>query len=281
MIHADLHIHTHYSDGAHSPAYLAEMARDRGVELISLTDHDTLEGLPEKRAAAEREGLLFVSGWEVSAYVGDVKVHVLGYGCEQKEEYRAFAEERKRSSLIRAEESLKKANALLGLHVTLEDALRERKKEDVPLHTMHVVHAVARKLNMKRGKVYETYFAGGMPAYSGYGRPSPEEAIEVIHACGGIAVLAHPGRIPMEHGAREELMDRLVERGLNGIECTHTQHTEGETEYFLSYAGARGLLKTGGSDFHAEGTERAIGSPPFYADDALLAALKLRPLGSK
>ena len=107
---ADLHIHTYYSDGKYPPEELARRAKAAGLSLISLTDHDSLAGLNEKRAAAEGEGLSFVSGWEVSAYEGEAKVHVLGYGCLPDAAYEDFLEERRRGALARAESVLQGAD---------------------------------------------------------------------------------------------------------------------------------------------------------------------------
>ena len=272
---ADLHIHTYYSDGRHTPKEIAAMAKARGIGLLSMTDHDSMDGLQEKRAAAEREGLLFVSGWEVSAYAG-CKVHVLGYKCEKNAIYDEFLRERKEGALRRAEDILQKANAYLNIHVTVEDAVSEMAVKDSPLHTMHLVRAVAKKTGRDPLELYPALFDVGKPAYSEIGRPSPFDALEVIHKTGGIAVLAHPARIQKGEEDKLALMDALVERGLDGIEWIHSQHTPKETEYFGRYAEERGLLKTGGSDFHALGSSREIGLPPFEPDERLSAALGLR-----
>ncbi len=272
---ADLHIHTYYSDGLCPPREIARLAKENGAALISMTDHDSMDGLAEKKAAAEEAGLLFVSGWEVSAYAG-CKVHVLGYNCRKNATYDAFLQERKESALLRAADILKKANACLGIHATLEDALAEMTVKDAPLHTMHVVRAVGKKANIPFRDLYGELFDVGKPAYSEIGRPSPFDALEVIHKTGGIAVLAHPGRIGMEEGEKRKLMDALTDRGLDGIECVHSQHTLEETERFRRYADGRGLLKTGGSDFHAVNSPRRIGYPVFEPDEKLLVALGLR-----
>lgn len=269
---ADLHIHTLYSDGAYPPEEIARRAREAGMELISMTDHDSMEGIAEKRAAAEKYGLRFVSGWEVSSYEGD-KVHVLGYRCSAGEEYYAFLEKRRTGALLRARDMIEKANAYLGLNVSMEEVEREHIKKSAPLHTMHVVGAFAKRLSKKPMQCYEALFEKGKPAYSDLWRPSPYEAIEVIHACGGLAVLAHPGRIRLEASAREALMNGLTGSGLDGIECFHTSHTEKETEYFKAYAARNGLLVTGGSDFHKDGGKRILGLPKFYASEELLSAL--------
>lgn len=277
---ADLHVHTIYSDGKYSPDEIASRAKEAGVELLSMTDHDSMEGLEEKRSAALRAGLRFVSGWEVSSYADVGKVHILGYNCKREGAYESFLKERKEGALIRASDVIQKANAYFGCALTLEDAEREHLKKEAPLHTMHVVRAYARVLNTGKnalkiglGDLYLQFFSKGKPAYSDLCRPSPEDAIGVIHAAGGIAVLAHPGRIDEGCGARRALMEKLCANGLDGIECTYTTHTAEETAYFKQFAAAHGLLETGGSDFHAENGRRFLGKPAFFADGRLLAAL--------
>lgn len=277
---ADLHIHTYYSDGAYSPAQIAAMAREAGLSLISMTDHDSLAGLEEKTRAAADSGLSYVPGWEVSAYQGDLKVHILGYGCRICAPYEQFLRARREGALARAEDIIARANEYFGLDVTLADAERFHQKKDAPLHTMHIVAAFAERLGRDKGDLYAAAFEPGRPCHSLIGRPSPQDAIDVIHASGGIAVLAHPGRIKLSAERRFSLMDELVGRGLDGIECSHSDHTEEQTAQFAAYARLRGLLQTGGSDFHAEGRNRVIGQPPFSPSEELLAAFR-RLCGSK
>ena len=269
---ADLHLHTVYSDGAFTPQELAARAAEAGVEFLSMTDHDNMSGMAEKAAAAASCGLRFVPGWEVSSYEGG-KVHVLGYRCAAGPAYEAFLEERRRGGALRARDMVEKANACLGLDVTMSEVERFHLKKETPLHTMHVVRAFSVRLKRKLKEVYAAYFDKGMPAYSDLFRPSPSEAIRVIHALGGIAVLAHPGRIALPFCEREALIARLCAEGLDGIECVYTAHTAEETEYFLRIAERCGLLVTGGSDFHADVGRRVLGMPAFYPSDRLLSAL--------
>ena len=269
---ADLHLHSLCSDGKYTPEAVAAKCKEAGLSLFSLTDHDSMEGVPEALSAAKELGISCVPGWEVSAYE-DVKVHVLGYGCAREEAYFRFLQERKESALVRAEDMIGKGNEYLGLSVSLKDALALRARPDAPLHTMHVVTAFSQRLGVKKGELYLSAFAAGCPCYSDLCRPTPFDAVAVIHAAGGIASLAHPGRIPMEQDAKFALMDRLVEAGLDSIECYHSDHTPNEAETFAAYARDRGLYETGGSDFHVEGRNRVIGLPPFEPSEALLAAL--------
>ena len=269
---ADLHMHTVYSDGSYSPEELARRCKQAGVQLISMTDHDNMGGLKEKREAAEKYGLQFVSGWEISSYDG-CKVHVLGYGCRDGELYEKFLEERRAGALVRADDMRKKANAYFGLSVTMDDIEREHLKKNAPLHTMHVVRAFATKISRRAGETYLEYFDFGKPAYSDLFRPLPEHAIDIVHALGGVAVLAHPGRIRLSFGERESLMSRLADYGLDGIECTYTTHTLKETEYLKAFAIKRGLFETGGSDFHTDDHVHLPGNPVYFADERFLSAI--------
>lgn len=293
-------MHSLFSDGKYPPSELAARAKRGGIGLFSLTDHDTMDGCEEAARAAEACGIGFVNGWEISAYEGACKVHVLGYGCEENEAYRAFERERREGAEVRVREMIERANAFFGLNVTRADAERFHTRKSAPVHTMHAVAAFAEALSADRGELYRTCFARGGPAFSEACRPTPEEAIAVIHACGGVAVLAHPGRILrlsdeklarlrtaadeeerrallLENAKeRDELIERLLSCGLDGIECFYTTHTVMETEHFLSVAKGRGLLITGGSDFHADDGAHVLGAPAFSPDPALLRALRIR-----
>lgn len=277
---ADLHLHSVYSDGKYTPQELAARAKAAGLDLYSVTDHDSMEGAEEKASAAREAGLSYVQGWEVSSYE-DCKVHVLGYACRRDEAYFRFLEERVRGALVRAEDMIGKGNRFLGLSVTMSDAEKEHFKKDAPIHTMHVVRAFARKLNKKVGETYLAYFDKGMPAYSDLCRPTATDAVNAIHACGGIAVLAHPGRIAKPFDEREKFMERLVSEGLDGIECVYTTHTAEETEYFTRFARSHALLVTGGSDMHVDDGRRTMGKPEFFPDGDLLAALGISSRGGE
>lgn len=270
---ADLHIHTHDSDGLCTPGEIARMALEGGVDLIAMTDHDTMGDLSKKRAACSSSGVRFVAGWEISAYSGETKVHVLGYRCKEGPAYAAFLKERQKGAVLRARDMIEKANAFLKTDVTYEECAQKKVNSDAPIHTMHVVRTFAEKLSCDAGQLYKELFSAEGPAFSLIGRPTPFDAVETIHACGGIASIAHPGRIELAIREREALIASLIGVGLDGIECFHSDHTVLETEYFAGLAKRYGLLVTGGSDFHAEGCGRAVGQPPFYADDRLLSAL--------
>ncbi len=271
---ADLHIHSVYSDGIYTPEEICRRAKARGLSLLSITDHDTLAGEEEKRAAAQKYGLTYVTGWEISAYLHGEKTHILGYGCQRGEEYERFMQARKRAAFLRAEESVQKLRGL-GISLTLEEVLAERAQEDLPVHSMHVARALGKKIGLEEGVAYYRYLAVGRVAHSNIGRPTPKEAIDCIHALGGVASIAHPGRMLLGFAAREKMLKEVIAMGADGIESVYTTHTEEETAYFSALARAHGLLVTGGSDTHYEADEREgdlhrIGSPDFTPSRRLL-----------
>ncbi len=266
---ADLHIHSTYSDGLCSPDELCRLAKFRGVELLSITDHDTMNGEEVKRTAAKKYGINYLSGWEISAYQEGEQVHILGYGCAQNAAYLAFMTKRMEMARLRAEERVEKLQAL-GVPVTIEQVLLFRKDPAAPIHTMHVARAAAAMLGLHDSEVYREYLARGKAAYSDIGRPTPKQAIDCIHASGGIAVMAHPGRIWISAEEKEGLIKSLADYGLDGIEAFYTTHTERDTAWFKNLAEKYHLLITGGSDTHIEDNTHTIGKPAFYADERLL-----------
>ena len=290
-------MHSVFSDGACSPAELARRVKEAGLSFFSLTDHDNMGGSDEAAQAARALDLHFVRGWEVSSYEGAVKVHILGYGCKPERAYEDFLKARFEGALVRAKLMIERANEYLGLNVTMDEVESYRVRKNAPLHTMHVVSAFADRLSRKKGSVYQELFDCGRPAFCTECRPTPLDAIDIIHRTGGIAVLAHPGRIldldeadvrryretqdvdvrrmlkAESDNRRASLIDRLVSAGIDGIECTYTTHTDEETEAFSDYARAHGLLETGGSDFHHEGGWNVLGLPAFSVDGALLERL--------
>lgn len=269
---ADLHLHSVFSDGRYTPEEVCIRAKNNGVQLISVTDHDSMNGEDEKRAMAKKYGLYYLSGWEISAYEGVEKIHITGYNCQRKLAYLEFLKERVTTSVLRAEDSVKKLNAM-GIAVTMDEVLANRTDDTAPLHTMHISKAIEQKTGMPACQAYEDYLAPNMPASSLVGRPTPEQAINCIHECGGIACIAHPGRIQREFKERENLVRSLKKLGVDGIEVYYPTHTEKETRYFLGLAKELSLLVTGGSDTHYESEERKIGTPSFCPSKELLESV--------
>ena len=273
---ADLHIHSVYSDGACTPAALAEACRRNGVMLASLTDHDNFAGDGEKRAAFAAAGVKYLTGVEISAYEGKTKVHITGYGYDAAApQCLAAQRERERAAYARLDDVLERLQRYKHISLSAADVLSVREK-DVPPHTFHIASALVKKgFYPSVRDAFCDCFRPGLPTYSFVGRPTPFDAVQTIHALGGVACLAHPGRIFLPAAERERLIFALRESGLDGIECNYPTHTVGETAYYRALCARLGLLETGGSDFHREGGGRTIGEPFFEPDDAFLRAVRL------
>jgi hypothetical protein len=271
---ADLHIHTYYSDGTFLPDDVARIAKTNGVDLVAVTDHDDMLGCEQLKVACEKRGILAVRGIEISAYDGTLKVHTLGYGVDFTcEAYQTFFKKCVEGGLARAEEMVEKLN-INGVKITLADVRKELVSAEQPIHAMHVARAGARKGYASAPvPFYLDWLNAGRPAHSNVMRPTPQEAIEVIHASGGFSSLAHPGRIALEHEEKVAMIRRLKEQGLDGIEACYSTHTSEETTFYKELAQELGLLVTGGSDTHTVGVNRKIGTPLFYPDAALLGRL--------
>lgn len=277
MMRADMHIHTYYSDGAQSPRTVVATAKGRGVDLISVTDHDNACAWKEVSALAKAQDIVAVCGEEISAYDGEVKVHILGYnmdtGCA---EYVAFHKKLDDGAEQRTADILKKL-AAKGINIKYEDVLKERRFSQSPIHAMHIAAAGA-----KRGYAsspvdfYARYLNYGTAGFSCICRPSSEETVRFIKSCGGVCSLAHPGRISMEKEGVISLIERLKQCGMDGIEAVYSGHTATETQYYKDIAAKLNLLVTGGSDTHYAQGNRSIGTPLFCPDERLLAALGLK-----
>lgn len=271
-LRADLHMHTAYSDGALTPAYIADIAVEHGVELLAVTDHDTMGACDGFLRVAGSKGLKAVNGVEISAYVGTVKVHTLGYNLDKKK-IEPFLYRLREGSLERAADIVSKLNKS-GIGLTMDDVCASRSYPDSPVHVFHIAAAAVKKGYAENPwDFFNAYLAYGKPAFSCICRPSPERTVEEITAAGGLAVVAHPGRISMDKEALRKTVTGLKERGLGGIEVYYSTHTDKETAYYKRLAESLGLLCTGGSDTHRPEGGREIGKPRFYASEELLEKL--------
>ncbi len=276
MKRADLHIHTYYSDGGQSPEDVIKAALRCGVNIISVTDHDNANGAPVVAELAKKAGITAVDGVEVSAYDGDVKVHILCYCMDCKSpQYVAFFKKIKDGADTRTFDILKKLSAV-GVNISYGDVLRERRCNQSPLHVMYIAAAGARKgYASSPGDFYMRYLNYGRAGFSYICRPTPEETVQTAVSCGGFCSLAHPGRISLDKDGLVSLVERLIPCGLGGIEAVYSGHTDSETQYYKELAERYSLLVTGGSDTHYSEGNRKVGVPEFYPDDRLLSALKI------
>lgn len=249
----DLHTHSTASDGQYQPAELIRLAVDKGLSAIALTDHDTIDGVPEARAEAERLGITFVPGIEISVK-GNAPVkelHILGYWIDI--ENLQLKEMCARFKALRAEREERIFQYLDSAGVRLLRENVERYAVNGLVARPHFARAMVEAGYVSTVReAFDRYLA--VPAFDKIERPkpSPEEGIQCILASGGIPVLAHPVQTQLPLSELEELICSLKEAGLKGLECYYSTHSPQQTRDYLEMAQRYDLTVTGGSDFHGE-----------------------------
>ena len=273
MARIDLHMHSIASDGSFTPEEVARMAAGNGVEVFSLTDHDTLDGLPAAAASASRDGIRLLPGVELSVSEEGMDVHLLAYGFDEADpaldaavrRYREGRRERARKILSRLKG--------LGIRISLEEV--EGIASGGALGRPHVAEALLRGGFVENfNEAFQRYLGHHAPAYVPKPRVTLEEASTIVREAGGVTILAHPGTLNRDH-----LIPAWARRGLDGIEVWHSKHDAVAVERYRGYAHLHGLLMTGGSDYHGERTPGVvIGSVPVPDEimPPLDAALKAR-----
>jgi predicted metal-dependent phosphoesterase TrpH len=273
--YVDLHLHTTWSDGRWGPRKVIEEAAAAGLAAVSITDHDVIGGLAEGQLAADEHGIAFLPGVELTADWNGRTVHVLGYGIDPASEALTNALERGRSLMAAHVDRVLAALDEAGTPLTLEDLskFRVRYASGAALVLAMVQQGTLRKA--KNGRELLKMASQEPRAYSA------AEAIQVIHAAGGIASLAHPARTVRDHPhlSADELRP-LADAGLDAIEIWQIVHRREEREHYHAVAEHLGLMVTGGSDCHGprkDGGAR-IGSQrvPFAVCELLLERLAAR-----
>lgn len=249
-------------------------AKAVGIEVISLTDHDTLSGLNEASEEAARLGVEFIPGIEISAENNPGTLHMLGYFIDPSD-----AELVKTLSWLRGGRD-DRNHLILGKLAELGCPLEwDEVAALAGGESMGRPHIAAAMVN--RGYVgtfneaFERYLGKGAAAYTDRDKMTPEIAIEQIRSAGGLPVLAHPQTLFLDEDELSDLLRRLASSGLAGIEVYYYSHSPKETELYLSLASKYGLAVTGGSDFHGPGMiETGLGTgrgnmkiPRSVADD--------------
>lgn len=249
---ADLHLHSIYSDGSCTPTELVELARERGLDTVALADHDTVAGLDEMILVGKERGIQVIPAIEFSTYEGDVELHILAYYIDYRnpsfqEEIRKLYEKRKE----RAAAMIARLNEL-GIGLSYQQ-VRKIAGTDY-IGRPHIARAMVEAGYVREMKdaFSQEYIGNGGRAYLPKYRLVTEEAINLIHNYGGIAILAHPFHVNGRDYMDKRAIEALVHYGLDGLEVYHSKHSRDITAYYLTIARELGLLVSGGSDFHGE-----------------------------
>ena len=252
----DLHVHTNKSDGQFSPRDVVRRAGLNGVTLLAITDHDSVDGLAEAEEAAANAGLNFIPGIEISVN-GSREMHLLGYYIDRND-----------IDIIRMNEEF----------AILRDEREERiyawlaeKKINI---TKEMVHENFSGRSVGRSHFARALVKGGYacdfteafrkylttPEFYMLDRPkvSPEYGIDRIRKAGGVAVIAHPFTLNLDADTLDAMLSKLVDAGLQGIECYYSTCSKKDTDFYIKLARKYKLVVTGGSDFHGEEIKPSI-----------------------
>lgn len=253
----DLHIHSRVSDGTDSPTAVVVAAAQRGLDVIALTDHDTLDGVAEAQEAGRRLGVRVVVGLEMSTHVDGVQVHLLGYGLNPRNRnLLAELALTRQARLARVPRIVQKLQDL-GLKITVED-VAARAVAVPTLGRPHVADALVHLgVVRNRDEAFSRFLSDDAPAYVGYEAPALPDAIGLIHGAGGAAVLAHPWARASRHVLDTPTIERLArEHGLDGVEVDHQDHDDATRELLGELVDRLGLIRVGSSDYHGIGKPR-------------------------
>lgn len=249
----DLHCHSTASDGVLSPRELVQRAAGQGVNILALTDHDELRGLDEAHATAAEHGIELVAGVEVSITWRNSTVHIVGLRVDPAHELLAHGLERNRAGRVQRAERMAEELAKAGVPGALAGAFTYASNKELIGRTHFARYLVEQGLVKDVKTVFKKYLVKGKPGYVHHEWASLDEALNWIHAAGGQAVLAHPGRY---HFGRERMRDLLKEfkdLGGDAIEVVTGSHTADQVPVYADLALEFDFLASVGSDFHAPG----------------------------
>jgi 3',5'-nucleoside bisphosphate phosphatase len=256
----DLQSHSLYSDGALAPRDVVARAAAAGVEVLALSDHDTVDGVEQAVQAGHEQGVHVVPAVEISAVDSSGQdLHILGYCVDHRD--RGFGEQLRGYRADRDRRAWAMVDALRELGFQLDDqGLRRRQAHDKSVGRPHIAEAVvahpgnaARLRNEGRtdaSSFLKGYLIDGRPAFRPRERPSIAGAIEAIHDAGGVAVWAHPFWDISATREVLEAIDRFRDLGIDGVEGFYSTHTRIHTNLLADRCAELGLLCTGSSDFH-------------------------------
>jgi predicted metal-dependent phosphoesterase TrpH len=239
----DLHMHTTYSDGAYSPTELVQLAHKAGLNIISITDHDSINGLKEAITVGKDLGIEVVPGLEISTDLEEKEIHILAYFIDiddnELQKYLSFFREER---INRAKRIIQKLRSL-GQSITIDDVMDHAKNSAVG--RPHIAYTMIDLSIVKNyTEAFEKYIGDHCPAYERKIHVSPQSATKLIGDAGGLSFIAHPGFM------RESIIMNLIKAGIDGIEVIHPSHSESQISFYRGIVNQYLLLETGGSDFH-------------------------------
>jgi hypothetical protein len=278
----DLHTHSTASDGSDSPTALVRTACAGRLDAIALTDHDTVEGIPDARAEADRLGLELIPGVELSLAWDRGGMHLVVLWLDSG---RGPLQDRLTDLQVsRADRNRRMADRLseLGFDITVEEI--DAESGGGSAGRPHIAAVMVRKGYVPDlNTAFDRYLAGGRPAYLGRDRLGLEEALGLARDSGAVSVLAHPHTLGIDNRFEmADLLERLTAAGLVGIECHYGSYQEGGRSGMVAMARRFGLIPSGGSDYHGSYKPEVaigLGSAGLPVPDRVLEELRSARVG--
>lgn len=269
----DLHMHTNFSDGYNSPERLIEKANSRGIRTLSITDHDSVNGIFEATEFAKKYEIEVIPGVEISSDIRDAEVHILGYFVdptnEDLEHYLNFFREERHKRAIRM---VKKLN-ILGLDISIDDVMVYAKNSAIG--RPHIAQALLAKGQVKSFfEAFYKFIGNHAPAYERKVHLSPQSAFKIISDAGGLSFIAHPGNMP------EILIKELIDAGVDGIEVIHPSHSHQQVRFYRGIVNEYFLLESGGSDYHGGKREDDENLGKYYTSSKVVETMRTRLVGN-
>ena len=256
----DLHTHSSCSDGTFTPKELVEYAKEKGVSILSLTDHDSIEGVSQAKLEGEKLGIKVLNGVEISSY-SSTEIHILGYNFDENNS--VFLSHLHQFALQRKE----RADNILDKLERFNIYLDRTQLQNIPsVGRMHIAKMLVAKGHCQNiPEAFDKYLGANGVAYFPSKRISPSRAVEIIRDAGGIAVIAHPLRL-LQQDKLEDLIVGLLPIGLGGLEVYYPTHDQTQSEKLLEIAKKYRLIATGGTDFHGANKNVELGSLDYYME---------------
>jgi predicted metal-dependent phosphoesterase TrpH len=245
----DLHMHSIFSDGTFTPTQLVKRAKENRVEVMAITDHDNVDGLKEGKKAADRVGITFINGIEISANFKDKDIHILGYFLNLEDmdflEWLQDLQKKRYNRILKMLEKLER----LGIEISVEEVKKEALGNVIG--RPHIAKLIIKKgFSTTMDEVFDRYLGDGKPAYIPKVGVDMVEVVKRLKKNGAIVSLAHPHLISHPEDTVVNIIDLLVENGLDGLELYYPNIDIRKKNKLVKIAKKRGLLLTGGSDFH-------------------------------
>jgi predicted metal-dependent phosphoesterase TrpH len=268
----DLHIHTKFSDGTHSVQEILEMAFQRKLKAISITDHDCINAYPFAQQRGSELGIEVIPGVELSSELDGVDIHILGYYLDiHNTLLTRKLSEMKQARYLRAEKIVENLNSQ-GIDLRFETVLNIA--GEASIGRPHIAAALIKEeLVYSFREAFDKYIGYESPAYVKKLTILPHDVFQLIRQAGGIPVLAHPGVTGVDAS-----LPQFIKDGLMGIEVFHSEHTAQQERFYHHYCKNLGLAFTGGSDFHTANQNKSeIGHPkiPYSSVESLKEKLAI------